>query len=360
MKLRLDEIAIFVLGTTNHIHKRSLYDSRLTPIVDTYGQFFRHLYFVFGTNLFDHKFLRSSCTPKHAAASGGRRLRAHTRQTPPEDRVTEYLCPVATTNITDTAALGLPHRSTANILWVGNCTGEYFGIGPTCRCQESMRYYLGSADPSLRSTRWFIFMGKPPLAILCCPPSRLCHPHYRRPTRPPDDDLYIRPYSLLALLDHFPRRTAPGGRVLRSDTVALVSDSDNFGFAFSTRWSPDIHKVSLSTSLSASLPHPPITESDDVCLSACHLSVSARQCMAEPAVHAFAYAQPAILSRDTVRFMRSALDANGLTGLQGLWGGTHDALLGLLLFAFDVNIYSLRNSYDTQYFYKVDRLRRLH
>jgi len=74
--------------------------------------------------------------------------------------------------------------------------------------------------------------------------------------------------------------------------------------------------------------------------------------MSDPQVHAFSYAQPAILSRDTVRFMQSALHANGLTELQALWGGTHDALLGLLLFAFDVNVFSFKHSYDTQYFYK--------
>jgi hypothetical protein len=53
-----------------------------------------------------------------------------------------------------------------------NETGEYYGLGPTCRCQETMRYYYYLNDIH-KSFDWFIFM---------------------------DDDIYIRPYSLLSFL----------------------------------------------------------------------------------------------------------------------------------------------------------------
>lgn len=50
--------------------------------------------------------------------------------------------------------------------------------GPTCRCQEAMRYYSTSSPPQqdLASTDWFIFQ---------------------------DDDLYVQPFAFLSLLSHF-------------------------------------------------------------------------------------------------------------------------------------------------------------
>ena len=38
--------------------------------------------------------------------------------------------------------------------------------------------------------------------------------------------------------------------------------------------------------------------------------------------------------------MRNAVDANALIGLHELWGGTHDALLGMLLWMYKIPTYS--------------------
>ena len=39
--------------------------------------------------------------------------------------------------------------------------------------------------------------------------------------------------------------------------------------------------------------------------------------------------------------MSNAIDANGLTELQAEWGGTHDALLGMLFWIYYVPTFSL-------------------
>jgi hypothetical protein len=44
----------------------------------------------------------------------------------------------------------------------------------------------------------------------------------------------------------------------------------------------------------------------------------------------------------------NGIDANALTGLQGAWGGTHDALLGLLLWMYRIPTHSL-NRYCMDY-----------
>jgi hypothetical protein len=45
--------------------------------------------------------------------------------------------------------------------------------------------------------------------------------------------------------------------------------------------------------------------------------------------------------------LHNGIDANALTGLQGAWGGTHDALLGLLLWMYRVPSYSLNRCAST-------------
>jgi hypothetical protein len=44
--------------------------------------------------------------------------------------------------------------------------------------------------------------------------------------------------------------------------------------------------------------------------------------------------------------LRNAIDANALTNLQRSWGGTHDALLGMLLWMYQMPTYSF-NRYET-------------
>lgn len=39
--------------------------------------------------------------------------------------------------------------------------------------------------------------------------------------------------------------------------------------------------------------------------------------------------------------MSNGIDANALTGLHAAWGGTHDALLGVLLWMYQIPTYSI-------------------
>jgi hypothetical protein len=92
------------------------------------------------------------------------------------------------------------------ILFTANCTGEYFGMGPTCRCQEAMRYFLSQSNSKTKSNNqqelqhtvnamgnkfenveWFLFM---------------------------DDDVYLRPFALISLL-----RTLTSNRNHTSDLL---------------------------------------------------------------------------------------------------------------------------------------------
>lgn len=45
--------------------------------------------------------------------------------------------------------------------------------------------------------------------------------------------------------------------------------------------------------------------------------------------------------RAAMQHMGNSIDANGLTGLQKIWGGTHDAILGMLLWKYAIPTYSL-------------------
>lgn len=51
-------------------------------------------------------------------------------------------------------------------------------------------------------------------------------------------------------------------------------------------------------------------------------------------------ASHAILSREGMLLMRAAIQSNGLTELHRTWGGSHDFLLGCLLWLFDLPTYS--------------------
>lgn len=146
-----DSIAIFILATT----LRNSVRNRIVPTVSTWGKEFGHLYFVMGTNVKDKQFLDMNCDLN----TSGRKLGAP--QTRPEDKLLEYTCKGDNSN-------------RINILFTANCTGNYFGLGPTCRCEESIRFYSNS--PRFKQTKWFMFI---------------------------DDDLYIRPRPLISLLDGF-------------------------------------------------------------------------------------------------------------------------------------------------------------
>ena len=189
-----EELAVFSLATSKSHGKPpiSLWDSRITPMHNTWGRLFPHLYLVFGTNIFDFNFLsRIQCKIRSNSSSSRerRRLLARTHQTRPRNEIIYYKCPLA--------------EREANVLWVGNCTGEYFGIGPTCRLQETMRWYVRSpASAHLSGTKWFIFI---------------------------DDDLYLRPWGLVSFLAKVSTKKS-------LKNMAIIASNTSNEFAFSQRW----------------------------------------------------------------------------------------------------------------------------
>lgn len=47
-----------------------------------------------------------------------------------------------------------------------------------------------------------------------------------------------------------------------------------------------------------------------------------------------------ITCREALSYMYNSIELNGLTGLQSVWGGSHDALLGLLVWMYSIPTYS--------------------
>ena len=260
-----NDICIFVLSTTKHFQGISVWQSRVEPIVETWGSLLPSdsLYFIMGTNVFDQQFLHHNCSTenhKTLISHDHRILKAHTPQTSPVNSMDLYTCPSRNSN------------QKVSVAWSGNCTGEYFGIGPTCRCQEAMRYFYYNSYTDKKTKRnWFIFI---------------------------DDDIYIRPYALTSFLEQYeiiygarPAAFIPSSYMMR-------------GFKFSNRWNKNKHRC------------------DE---------------------HEFNLAQPIIMNRAAVQLLHSAIDANGLVRLQHIWGGTHDAILGLLLWIYNIPTYSIHD-----------------
>ena len=185
-------VAVFVLATTgsrrsptasNGAEEEYNYlERRLLPLAESWGRFFPHLFFVLGTNEVDYSFTLRFCNATGLSSRPGRekvevglggrregregrRLVARSKQVKKRNVVTELVC--------------RPHQSKKEMrfLWTGNCSGEYFGMGPTCRCQESLRFFLRSSSSSssfstgLDAFEWFIFVDgkepfKPPVLLL--------------------------------------------------------------------------------------------------------------------------------------------------------------------------------------------------
>lgn len=227
-------ISVFILATTALNTRFSpqtfptSYESRILPITETWGSFFPHLYFVFGSNAFDYQFLTSRCsTTNHGSieryysmsyadkenekknssqetnASNifhfRRKLEPRTPQMKSVNQTTLFYCypkqgegkwrefPAnhsskqflqRTVNVAYSPFLHSleQRRHPWKALYIGNCTGEYFGAGPTCRCQESIRHFLINKDSHFKNVQWFIFQ---------------------------DDDIYLRPYALQNYLTLF-------------------------------------------------------------------------------------------------------------------------------------------------------------
>jgi hypothetical protein len=168
-------------------------------------------------------------------------------QTPSHDRVETHKCPIHNKETyefqkrkkpPDPGALRAPaitmdllpprdqHHNNREItvLRAANCTGEYFGIGPTCRCQEMLRFFLQSPPPTGGvggvggaggGWEWFMFV---------------------------DDDVYVRPYALhsfLAAVQAKLRRHQHSSQQHLPLPVVLMTGKDKAqtrGFKFSTAW----------------------------------------------------------------------------------------------------------------------------
>jgi hypothetical protein len=165
-------IAIFLLATT----LRNSYENRIKPIMATWGADISHLYFVMGTNNADKPFLDKTCRnkphtrPVGMVSTGPIKIRPLVVQ----GQMMEYDCPVPNSRI--------------NVLFTTNCTGTYFGRGPTCRCEESIRFFL--YEKRFQNVEWFMFI---------------------------DDDLYIRPTPLMSFLRSFDERIHQSIAIIRGD-----------------------------------------------------------------------------------------------------------------------------------------------
>lgn len=241
--LNFSSIAIFILATTkpnmggNQQDYATYFESRLLPIASTWGSLFPHFYFVMGTNKFDYKFVTSKCRLSENSFVDGkkrrRRLAPHTPQTVSRNAIEKYECSMSEeerrlhqmnrnlSSPSPSSSLPLYSKATKfNVLFTANCTGEYFGLGPTCRCQESLRYF--SNEPTVQSVEWFLFL---------------------------DDDTYIRPYALLSMLESLSNNNNNNNNNLNSDSsnnnnqiilgsepLAMVAPANFRSFDYSRVW----------------------------------------------------------------------------------------------------------------------------
>lgn len=195
----LSSVAVFVLATTHSLTRKngetySYFDERIRPMWDAWGHYLDHFYFVVGRNVHDSKFLlNNNCSKAEGLVPHirSRILLPHRPQIESRDGISEYQC---TMDDSDRKHIAFLHAT--------NCTGEYFGEGPVCRCQESLRYYL--KHRRLKSVSWFLFM---------------------------DDDVFLRIGPLLQLLRMLDDKTR-----LMPAAFAIVGNSAlGGGLSFSRR-----------------------------------------------------------------------------------------------------------------------------
>jgi hypothetical protein len=111
-----------------------------------------------------------------------------------------------------------------------------------------------------------------------------------------DDDLYIRPYSLINLLS-----LGRFSSTQSNHAVAIVAAKFYRGFRFSNLWQ---------------LPE---------------YSMSNISCIVND-VHDFPVAQPLFMNNEAMlRLQTRILSCNAMTSLHSLWGGSHDSLVSVVL-----------------------------
>lgn len=364
----LSEIAIFILATTrgngNNQHNPTYFESRILPIHDSWGSYFENLFFVFGTNEFDFQFLKRHCevdigsrstSIKTKSATDSRKLKAHTPQTPSQDKLVLYKCygdQLDNANSERAYTIkgfrginSLNHRSRGassksafaaqkkrdsehdhfKVLFCANCTGEYFGYGPSCRYQEALRYFQW--EEKLKTSKWFLFM---------------------------DDDIYLRPFALASMLSQLDNNnstssTANTGSTQRQ-TVASGSSSGSDSSSTSSVTEPSTR--GSSGKRSAELGEIAIVSGNayrglkfSKAWRTPEIEIEKNISCSVPTVHDFAFAQPLILNRAATNALRSSTDANAYTALQTKWGGSHDFIVGFVLWLYGLPVFSMYRSY---------------
>ena len=243
--INFENIAIFILATTatNGKYKQdypTYLESRIIPIRETWGQYFPSMHFVFGSNKKDHDFLTQQCRLVEQPTPS-RQLKVRSDQVAHENKAVQYKCPIyeieshyqsLATNGTNPNVAAMKSSSLLfefNALYTANCTGNYFGMGPTCRCQESMRFY--NQDSSMKHAEWFMFM---------------------------DDDIHVRPFALQAMLTGlsnplFTTNTNTPS-VSNGNGMALVGSNRYRSFDFSRKFPPHSCRESIAYEFSFAQP----------------------------------------------------------------------------------------------------------
>lgn len=124
-----------------------------------------------------------------------------------------------------------------------------------------------------------------------------------------DDDIYLRPLALTSMLQSIDRNNS------LLTAIGIISSTSPHSIKFI--------KPKPSTLYNSTLP----------------------ESCAEVFGTSYYNAQPAILNRAALIHLKPAVNSNALTRLQKIWGRSHDAILGLLLWQHEIPLYSLTKSY---------------
>ena len=128
------QVAIFILATTRQHQKRSYLDTRIIPIIQSWGYNFENLYFVFGTNKFDWEFIQNHCILQESygeVSAKSRRLAPHTIQVTSQNKHEVFKCFFHNEKVISSKKYQYEHTfeksldkaldvSSFKILWTGN------------------------------------------------------------------------------------------------------------------------------------------------------------------------------------------------------------------------------------------------
>lgn len=129
--LSYEDVAVFILGTTAFFRGQSSFDARIIPAYRTWGHTLPYLYYVFGNSPKDRKFLvHRGCEilPNDRTLSAGNNSHLS------NERGNKYI------NIEMLECYAEESIRPLKIIRFLDCSGGYYGDGPTCRCDEIISY----------------------------------------------------------------------------------------------------------------------------------------------------------------------------------------------------------------------------